>query len=156
MCSSAGSRTGCGAGVHARTSLGCLALPPSHPCVLACLGVYAPLSAGLSKCSPLTQNGSTLPQQQQNPENWRWGRGQGIEKKNRDTFPLASPCVLRVLGRPSEINLGGLGVSNWGEGRPGCAGTSPRNPVSQQHEQTHFWFSFEPHGLSGPPPARIQ
>lgn len=82
--------------------------PPPHPCVLACLGVYAPLSAGLSKCSPLTQNGSALPrQQQQNPENWRWGRGQGIEK-NRDTFPLASPCAVRVLDRPSEI------LEGWG------------------------------------------
>lgn len=112
-CSSAGPRIGCGAGVHARTNRGCLAFFfflfsfSLHPCVLACLGVYAPLSAGLSKCSPLTQNGSALPlQRQQTPENWGWGRGQGTEK-NRDTFPLASPCAARALDRPREIGGGG-------------------------------------------------
>lgn len=135
MCSSADWRTWCGAGVHASTHQPWVTgpfRPLLHPCVLACLSVYAPLSAGLSKCSRLTQNGSALlQQQQQNPENWRWGRGQGTGKKNRDTFPLASPGTVRVLDRPREI------LEGWGEqmgARPGCAGASPRNRVSQQQE----------------------
>lgn len=58
----------------------------------ACLRVYAPLPAGLSKCSSLTQNRSTLsPAAVAKPENWGWGRCRGERRKrNRDTFSLAS------------------------------------------------------------------
>lgn len=77
---------------------------------------------------------SPAPAAAANPRKLGVGTGAG-HRKNRDTFPLASPCAARALDRPREIGGGG-GVWNVNKlgARPGCIGASPRNRVSQQQE----------------------
>lgn len=122
----------------------------------ACLRVYAPLPAGLSKCSSLTQNRSTLsPAAVAKPENWGWGRCRGERRKrNRDTFSLASlssSAPHATTPPPSAL------ARSWG----GCKARSGQDPpggsrVLKRREQMHFWFSFEHQRLPGPPPPRAQ
>lgn len=59
----------------------------------ACRGVYTPIPAGLSKCSPLTQNRSALsPAVAAKPRKLEVGTVWGEHRRrNRDTFSLASP-----------------------------------------------------------------
>lgn len=104
----------------------------------ACLGVYAPLPAGLSKCSSLTQNRSALsPAAVAKPENWGWGRCRGERRKrNRDTFSLASPSSPAPHGPQVPQRAPG------GAAKRGAPGTLPPAAACRSGTNRRCTFGF--------------